>query len=129
VRRANPRDALGFRTERTRRNRLIRRGMPYVDPDGSRGLVFVCFNASIMRQFEQVQGNWLMGGDTFGLGDQRDFLTAGLDPGQASLRMTIQGDRAHPPSFVERTTPFVTVRGGYYLFVPGLKALRKIAAG
>jgi hypothetical protein len=43
--------------------------------------------------------------------------------------MTIQGDRAHPPSFVERTTPFVTVRGGYYLFVPGLKALHKIAAG
>jgi Dyp-type peroxidase family len=127
VRRANPRDALGFRTERTRRNRLIRRGVPYLDPDGSRGLVFVCFNASIERQFEQVQGNWLMGGDTFGLGAERDFLTAGLDPGQPSLRMTVQGDRAHPPVFLERSAPFVTVRGGYYLFVPGLKALRKIA--
>jgi Dyp-type peroxidase family len=124
VRRSNPRDALGFRTERTRRNRLIRRGMPYVDPDGSRGLVFVCFNASITRQFEQVQGKWLMGGDPFGLGEDRDFLTAGRDPGQSSLRMTIQGDRVHPPSFVERAAPFVTVRGGYYLFVPGLKALR-----
>jgi Dyp-type peroxidase family len=127
VRRSNPRDALGFRTERTRRNRLIRRGMPYVDPDGSRGLVFVCFNASITRQFELVQGSWLMGGDTFGLGAERDFLTAGLDPRQSSLRMTIQGDRAHPPSFVERDVSFVTVRGGYYLFVPGLTALRRIA--
>ena len=29
VRRAYPRDALGFRTERTRRHRLLRRGMPY----------------------------------------------------------------------------------------------------
>jgi Dyp-type peroxidase family len=129
VRRANPRDALGFRTERTRRNRLIRRGMPYTDPDGSRGLIFVCFNASIMRQFEQVQGNWLMSGDTFGLGAERDFLTAGLDPGQPSLRMTLQGDRMHPPSFVERDVPFVTVRGGHYLFVPGLTALRTIAGG
>jgi Dyp-type peroxidase family len=127
VRRANPRDALGFRTERTRRNRLIRRGMPYTDPDGSRGLIFVCFNASITRQFEQVQSNWLMSGDTFALGAERDFLTAGLDPAQPSVRMTIQGDRVHPPAFVERDVPFVTVRGGYYLFVPGLKALRAMA--
>ena len=129
VRRSNPRDALGFRTERTRRNRLIRRGLPYVDRDETRGLIFVCFNASITRQFEQVQGNWLMGGDTFALGAERDFLTAGLDPGQPSLRMTIQGDRAHPPRFVERDEPFVTVRGGHYLFVPGLAALRTIAGG
>lgn len=127
VRRANPRDALGFRTERTRRNRIIRRGLPYVDGDETRGLIFVCFNASITRQFEQIQGNWLMGGDTFGLGAERDFLTAGRDPGQPSVRMAIQGDRAHPPSFIVRDEPFVTVRGGYYLFVPGLKALRRIA--
>jgi Dyp-type peroxidase family len=129
VRRSNPRDALGFRTERTRRNRIIRRGLPYVDRDETRGLIFVCFNASITRQFEQIQGNWLMGGDTFGLGAERDFLTAGVDPGQSSVRMTIQGDRAHPPSFLARDESFVTVRGGYYLFVPGLKALRRIAGG
>lgn len=129
VRRSNPRDALGFRTERTRRNRIIRRGLPYVDRDETRGLVFVCFNASITRQFEQIQGNWLMSGDTFGVGAERDFLTAGLDPGQSSLRMTLQGDRDQPPVFLERREPFVTVRGGHYLFVPGLKALRRIARG
>ncbi len=129
VRRSNPRDALGFWTERTRRNRIIRRGLPYVDRDETRGLIFICFNASITRQFEQIQGNWLMDGDTFGLGAERDFLTAGIDPGQPSLRMTIQGDRARPPSFVHRDEPFVTVRGGYYLFVPGIAALRTIAGG
>jgi Dyp-type peroxidase family len=129
VRRSNPRDALGFRTERTRRNRIIRRGLPYIDDDKTRGLIFVCFNASITRQFEQIQGNWLMGGDTFGLGAERDFLTAGLDPGQPSARMTIQGDRGRPPSFITRTEQFVTVRGGHYLFVPGLNALRRIAGG
>ncbi|HXD63067.1 MAG TPA: Dyp-type peroxidase [Solirubrobacteraceae bacterium] len=129
VRRSNPRDALGFRTERTRRNRIIRRGLPYVDRDETRGLIFVCFNASIARQFEQIQGNWLMDGDSFGLGAERDFLTAGLDPGQPSVRMTIHGDRGRPPSFVTRTEQFVTVRGGHYLFVPGLAALRMIAGG
>ncbi len=129
VRRSNPRDALGFRTERTRRNRLVRRGMPYVDRDETRGLIFVCFNASITRQFEQIQGNWLMGGDTFGLGSERDFLTAGLDPGQSSVRMTLQGDRARPPVFITRDRQFVTVRGGHYLFVPGVRALRTMAGG
>jgi Dyp-type peroxidase family len=134
VRRSNPRDALGFRTERTRRNRIVRRGMPYVDRDETRGpitrgLIFVCFNASITRQFEQIQGNWLTGGDTFGLGSEPDFLTGGLDPGQSSVRMTIQGDRAQPPAFITRDRQFVTVRGGHYLFVPGLKALRTMAGG
>jgi Dyp-type peroxidase family len=131
VRRSNPRDALGFRTERTRRSRIIRRGMPYVE-DGdppARGLIFVCFNASITRQFEQIQGNWLMGGDTFGLGAERDFLTGGIDPGRPAVRMTIQGDRRRPPRFLSRREQFVTVRGGQYLFVPGIAALRRIAGG
>jgi Dyp-type peroxidase family len=127
VRRSYPRDALGYRTERTRRNRIIRRGMPYQDREPpARGLIFVCFNASIARQFEQIQGSWLMQGDTFGLGTDRDFLTGGLDHPGDTTRMTIQGDRAHPPQFLTRDRQFVTVRGGYYLFVPGLEALRRM---
>jgi Dyp-type peroxidase family len=129
VRRSNPRDALGFRTERTRRNRIIRRGMPYTETDPpARGLIFVCFNASIGRQFEQIQGNWLMQGDTFGLGADRDFLIGGLDADQPVTRMTIQGDQAEPPVFLLRDRQFVTVRGGYYLFVPGLRALSTMTA-
>lgn len=127
VRRVYPRDALGYRTERTRRNRIIRRGLPYTDQDGERGLVFVCFNASIARQFEQIQGNWLMGGDAFGLGAERDFLTGGLDREGDVTRMTIQGDRRDPPVFLTRDRQFVTVRGGYYLFVPGIRALRSLS--
>ena len=127
VRRAYPRDALGYRTERSRRNRIIRRGVPYTDKNPpARGLIFVCFNASIARQFEQIQGNWLMRGDAFGLGDERDFLTGGLDYSGQVTRMTIQGDRTNPPAFLTRDRQFVTVRGGYYLFVPGLTALRRI---
>jgi hypothetical protein len=41
--------------------------------------------------------------------------------------MTIQGDRTRPPAFLHRDRQFVTVRGGYYLFVPGLSALGLIA--
>jgi Dyp-type peroxidase family len=121
VRRANPRDGLGWWTHRTRRHRIIRRGVPYEDDDGSRGLVFVCFNASISRQFELIQGRWLMDGDAFGLGADQDFL---LGRG----KLTVQGDRRRPASYLPAPErQFVTTRGGYYLFVPGIDSLRRIA--
>jgi hypothetical protein len=70
-----------------------------------------------------------MGGDSFGLGAERDFLTAGVDHGQPEVRMTIQGNRRRPPRFLSRRVQFVTVRGGHYLFMPGIEALRRIAGG
>lgn len=130
VRRTNPRDGLFGGAARTRRHRIVRRGMPYGAPlaelagdDGAdRGLVFVCFNASIARQFEVVQG-WCVDGDAFGLGDDRDLLLAGGRG--AGAKMTIQG---HPPVVVaapERA--LVTLRGGEYLLLPGVRALRSLA--
>ncbi len=130
IRRSNPRDALGFSGDLTFRHRIIRRGMPYgpelppevlEDDDVERGLVFVCFNASISRQFEGIQLQWLNDGNIFHLGDDTDFLSGG-----PSGKMTIQGD---PPFFLAPQGPFVTTRGGEYLFVPGITALAAIADG
>lgn len=127
VRRANPRTTLKWGTERTRRHRLIRRGMPYVDPDGSLGLVFVCFNADIGRQFELVQGDWLMDGDAFGLGTDQDPL---LGEGDAGQLLTIPAKRGGTSRFLPRGgTRFVYTRGGAYLFMPGIGALRRMAEG
>jgi hypothetical protein len=129
VRRANPRVGLKWGTTRTKRHRIIRRGMPYHDGEtsGTRGLIFVCFNADIARQFELIQGQWLMDGDAFGLGSDQDFLLGHDDP---AGKTTIQGDRQRPARFLRRPDEqFVTTRGGYYLFVPGLSALESIAAG
>ncbi len=134
IRRSNPRDALGFETALTFRHRMIRRGMPYGPPlpegettdDGTpRGLVFVSFQASISRQFEAVQMQWLNDGNIFGLGHDKDFLL-GADPGAGGGKMTIQGD---PPFFLAPQANFVTTRGGEYLFVPGISALAAIADG
>jgi Dyp-type peroxidase family len=132
IRRSNPRDALGFETALTFRHRMIRRGMPYGEPlpegvdndDGAdRGLVFVSFQASISRQFEAVQIQWLNDGNIFGLGHDKDFLLG--DP-NAKGKMTIQGD---PPFFLAPQEVFVKTRGGEYLFVPGISALAAIADG
>jgi Dyp-type peroxidase family len=121
IRRTNPRDSFDRNWRFTNRHRIIRRGMPYCESDGSgkRGLLFVCFQASIERQFEFVQAHWMGDGNAFGLGSDPDFIA-----GPAEGKMTIQGD---PPRFVPMQR-FVTTRGGDYFFVPGIAALREIAA-
>jgi Dyp-type peroxidase family len=132
IRRSNPRDALGFEGALTFRHRMIRRGMPYGPPleegvtthDGvDRGLVFVSFQASISRQFEAVQMQWLNDGNIFGLGHDKDFLLGSPD---GKGKMTIQGD---PPFFLAPMEAFVKTKGGEYLFVPGISALAAIADG
>ena len=135
IRRSNPRDALGFEGALTFRHRMIRRGMPYGDPlpEGvmaddktDRGLVFVCFQASISRQFEAVQMQWLNDGNIFGLGHDRDFLLGCGGAVGATGKMTIQGD---PPFFLSPMEKFVETRGGEYLYVPGMTALAALADG
>ena len=119
VRRANPRDGLEGGSDRTKRHRIMRRGMPYQDGE-RRGLIFICFNASITRQFEVVQ-NWLLDGNLFGVGEESDFLLGRTNDRYA--RMTIHGA---PPRYITAQHPFVTTRGGEYLFVPGVRALQAI---
>jgi len=131
IRRANPRDALGWGGALSLRHRMIRRGVSYGPPpedpdveDGvDRGLVFTCFVASLERQFETVQTIWLNDGNVFKLGDDKDFLLGPEDP---HGKMTIQGD---PPVFLSPQPAFVRLRGGEYLFQPGIAALRAIAGG
>jgi Dyp-type peroxidase family len=128
VRRANPRDSIGWDGLLTKRHRIIRRGMPYGDPlpagreqDGKdRGLIFVAYQSSIERQFELIQSRWLNDGDAFWLGTEKDCLST--DTG-----MTVQGP-GQPTYLPPPDRPFITTRGGDYFFVPGLTALRALAA-
>lgn len=126
IRRANPRDALGWHGVLTKRHRVIRRGMPYGPAydgrEADRGLMFVCYQASIARQFEFIQSLWLNDGDPFGLGSDRDPLANGVP----SRKMTIQGRR---PRFLASLSSFVTTRGGDYFFAPGIEAMRALGAG
>jgi len=132
VRRVNPRDALGWHSTRSRRHRMIRRGMPYGPPapdgeqdDGEdRGLVFVAFCSSIQRQFEIVQAQWCADGNIFGLGEDKDWVLVPDD--RPTAKMTIQGS---PPRFVAGQPRFVTVRAGEYLLVPSIAGLRELSRG
>jgi Dyp-type peroxidase family len=153
VRRANPRDSRpvdpsatltdgshpGLEAELAQRHRMLRRGIPYgrplpeaefsesIDQPGKdeekRGLLFIALVGDIRRQFEFVQAHWMSDGNAFRLGTDRDpFAGASLQ----GTKLVVQGN---PPTFEQPTTPLVTCRGGEYFFLPGLTALRRIAAG
>jgi Dyp-type peroxidase family len=142
VRRANPRDGLPFGHKLTFRHRIVRRGMPYgpelskdpkpIEQDIDRGLVFVCFNANISRQYEVVQGEWLSDGRAFDLTHDRDPLTGGpQDDGKFVLhgRPAHNGRPATPPKVLAPLPEFVSTCGGEYLWVPSVPALRALGAG
>ncbi|MDQ6724699.1 MAG: catalase, partial [Actinomycetota bacterium] len=159
IRRTNPRDALDLDGGglMSLRHRIIRRGMPYgpflpvrvgQDDDGlhddgqDRGLIFVCFNASLERQFETVQRQWCDDGNAFRLGNDKDYLLGDAalavpavvegtpDPapdGRVSTgRVTIPGE---PPHFVHAEAPVVCTTGCEYLLMPGMASLRALARG
>jgi deferrochelatase/peroxidase EfeB len=91
------------------------------EPDKGRGLLFICFNASIARQFETVQG-WCLDGNLFDVPGEPDFLL-----GPAVARMTIQ--RRDGAGLLKRDRQLVYTKGGGYFFYPSVPALKAIAEG
>jgi Dyp-type peroxidase family len=137
IRRANPRDSLRPDPETalhlSKMHRIIRRGRPYGEkwqpdaakPDGEkaeRGMLFIALNADIAGQFEMIQHSWLNNPHFNGLYTGTDPISHfSEDEG-----ITIQSRPANLQ--ICRPAPFVRVRGGAYFFLPGIKALRAIAA-
>ena len=83
--------------------------------------MFVCLQASIARQFEIVQSQWCNDGNAFGLGRDVDAIAG--TPGRPA-RVTIEG---RPPRYLAPLDAFTWARGGEYLFVPSVSALRSFA--
>lgn len=148
VRRANPRGALAFGKPEAyqapgalvNRRRIGRRGLPYGEvsnptrDDGNHGIIFMAINASIERQFEFVQQQWMNYGNDFKLGSSKDALIGNHgDPargelsGHAIFEADPDGDSA--PFFCGGIRRFVETRGGDYFFLPSLTALRMMSEG
>lgn len=131
TRRANPRDSFAPGSDRqlalTNRHRILRVGRQYAAsaPGGKPGLMFMCLNADIGRQFEFIQQTWLMGRNFHGLDGEGDAL---LRPDGRKLR-TFTIHTPHGPLRLPLRQPFVTVRGGEYFFMPGRDALLVLTGG
>jgi Dyp-type peroxidase family len=134
VRRANPRDSLVDSPDKALRlanlHRIIRRGRvygpapddPLADDGVDRGIMFLAINANLERQFEFVQHTWLNNPKFGGLYDEIDPLIGTPDADSGSF--TIQ--RSPARARLNGIPSFVTVRGGSYFFLPGIRALRAL---
>jgi Dyp-type peroxidase family len=147
VRRANPRSALEFGQDGafetpgavSNRRRILRRGLPYGDSserrdEGEHGVIFMALNASIRRQFEFVQQQWINYGNDFQLANDKDPLLGnhgvGADgKGNGTMVVQVAKNDPKPPFICSHIPRFVETRGGEYFFMPSLTALRMIGAG
>lgn len=141
LRRANPRDSFGadFGSLLVDRHRILRRAITYgklvergekqadVNGDAGQGLIFIVLNASISRQFEFVQQQWINYGNEFNQGNDRDPIT-GLQPGGG--QMVIPGDDSagRKAMICDDLKQFVKCRGGEYFFLPGIRAFNALAS-
>jgi len=114
----------------TRFHRLLRRGREYGGAAGEEtGLHFVCLGANIARQFEFVQGAWLAGTKFDALAGEGDPLLGHRLPGPDGLPTDgfSMPAATGPDRCLSGLPQFVTVRGGAYFFLPGIRALRYLS--
>ena len=132
IRRVNPRDALKDEVVAVNLHHFLRRGTNYGPPlpegvledDGAeRGGVFLLIGAHLQRQFEFMQSQWVTDGNFISHGTEQDPLIGNNDgDGDFTIPQRPARRRLHG------LPRFVTVRGGEYCFIPGLRALRWLAA-
>src|SRR3954466_4831210 len=126
-RRMNPRDTAA----NMNRRRMIRRGATYGPPltegaaeDGvERGIAAFVICASLIRQFEFAQNVWVNDKNFHELGNEHDPII-GTQDGTLEYKIPKRPIRKR----ITGLPSFTTVRGGAYFFLPGLKALRYLAA-
>ncbi|MGI5466740.1 Dyp-type peroxidase [Streptomyces sp. CA-132043] len=132
IRRMNPRSSPDDSVD-VRRHCFLRRGTPYgpelpegqLDDDGAeRGIVFLFMGTDLVRQFEFVKGQWTNDGNFAGLETEQDPLTGNRD-GTASFTVPLH-PRPRRRQYGQLPR-FVVTKGGEYLFMPGIRALRRLA--
>jgi Dyp-type peroxidase family len=138
LKRGAPRDDL---ISSSRLHRIIRRGRPYgavaahresasrEEPNVPSGIYFIALNANIARQFEFIQTAWIASAHFNAMAGETDPLLGNREPspdGPPADAFCLP-QAAGPNRRIDGLPQFVTVRGGAYFFLPGLRALRFLA--
>jgi deferrochelatase/peroxidase EfeB len=134
VRRANPRDGLAPNQasaqtllDAANNHRILRRGHKYgttiedplVDDGQERGLLFICLNTDIERQFEFVQKTWILNQNFATLFDEVDPLVG--PKGNFTIPQ-------QPLRRIVEVETFIQMAGGEYFFLPSIPAVDYLAA-
>ncbi|WP_020400617.1 Dyp-type peroxidase [Kordiimonas gwangyangensis] len=141
IRRTNPRDSFGadYGSLLVDRHRILRRAITYgdlvprnksqaeVNGEEGQGIMFIVLNASISRQFEFVQQQWVNYGNDFNQGNDRDpIVGTQLEDG----KFIVPGDESAGRNTMvcNELKQFVTCRGGDYFFLPGIAAFEALSS-
>jgi Dyp-type peroxidase family len=133
MRRMNPRDSKLAQLTDVNLHRIVRRGTTYgapYDPNAlseqddelPRGVTFILMSAKVMETLEFLQKEWINKGDFTTLGRERDPLV-GLQEKDAVFTIPKPPVRRR----LHGIETFNVLRGGEYLFMPSLSALRWLA--
>jgi Dyp-type peroxidase family len=142
IRRCNTRDMLDPRGDSpdpksrmgsalNNRRRILRRGLPYGkenDAEGECGIIMLVVCASLQRQFEFVQQQWLNYGLDANSGNDTCPLLGNHDD-ESKFVIPADPRTGNPPFIATRLKQFVTTRGGDYFFIPSMTALRMLGMG
>lgn len=127
IRRTNPRDSFDpgsmKQLDIVNRHRILRIGRPYGPSQPTKGkpqgLMFMCLNGDLERQFEFVQQTWAMSRHFHGLTDEVDAI---IGRGGKGGRLTVPTEDG--PINIDGFQDVVSTRGGGYFFMPSRSALR-----
>ena len=133
MRRMNPRDTNLAQLTDVNLHRIIRLGTTYGSPydpkataerddEVARGIFFMFLSARAMETIEFLQMEWINNGNFMNLGNERD-PNVGLQDEQATFTIPKEPVRRR----IHGIETFNVLRGGEYLFMPSLSALRWLA--
>ncbi|MCB1488105.1 MAG: hypothetical protein KDJ88_11685 [Bauldia sp.] len=128
IRRSNPRETFEPGSEAqlaiSNRHRILRVGRTYgPDKAGTTGLLFMCLNTDIDRQFGFIQQTWALAPSFHGLESEVDAFVGVSDKRGVFTIPTTDG-----PIRVKGLRDFVTVKGSAYFFLPGRRAVHYLSA-
>ncbi len=130
IRRTNPRDSLMPGSDEqisiTNRHRIMRVGRQYapLDVHGQKpGLLFMCLNGDLERQFEFIQQTWANSCSFMALSGEQDPILGGGTTGHNGYTIPTRDG----PVKLSPMSRFVTMRGGGYFFLPGKRLIHYLS--
>ncbi len=129
IRRTNPRDTLipgsDAQISITNRHRILRVGRQYVPQSGQKpGLLFMCLNGDLERQFEFVQQTWALSSSFQALSGEQDPLLGSGELGKNGFTIPTRDG----PVKLSPMAQFVQMRGGGYFFLAGKRLIDYLSA-
>jgi deferrochelatase/peroxidase EfeB len=116
VRKMNP------RTNEGGEHAILRRGIPFRER-GEEGLVFVCYQAAIERQYEWLQAYWANVRYAPELNASPDTMISLEARNRCAVEVPLPGGGSAP---MKVRNDWIQPTGGFYAFVPSIRGLRHV---